>query len=120
MFEIYRPSSEPPAPCDVYPSSLFCLGLGYALWYPEPHDTGEPQIGDIGYVSDGAFIRIFNLNQAKSEHKVPVGCWHKPFENTEAIPEEVFRPDRRHRPISDGPFVSRGVVKRETRGSIST
>ena len=122
MFELYRPSSspDPASPYAVYPASLFALGLGYALWYPEPHDTGESQIGDVGYAHEGAFIRIFNINGSKPEHQV--AFWHAPFTITDPLPEpeNVFRVDRRHRPISDGPYHSRGVQQREMRGSIST
>ena len=58
-----------PPPSDVYAASLLPVGEGYALWYPEPHDsTGEPQIGDVGYVRQGAFIRLFNINTSRSEH----------------------------------------------------
>ena len=121
MFEIYRSTSatDPSAPYVVYPSSLFCLSLGYALWFPEPHQTvGEPQIGDVGYVSEGAFIRMFNINVSKPEYQI--SHWGVPFETTEAPAENLFRPDKRLRPIKDDHYVSRGVRKKEIQGSIST
>lgn len=121
MFKLYRPSStpDPTFPFVVYPSSLFSLGLGYALWYPEPHETGESQIGDVGYVNDGAFIRLFNINDSKPEHQVTF--WHTPFKITNPLPgsENVFRPNKQHRAIDDGPYLSRGVQEKETHGSIS-
>ena len=122
MFELYRPASaaDPSSPYVVYPSSLFCLGLGYALWHPEPHETtGEPQIGDVGYVKEGALIRLLNINASRPEHQVT--SWKKPFENTDPLAdsEDAFHLDKRHGAISDGHHLSRGVRERETRGSIS-
>lgn len=121
MFELYRPSSssDRTSPYAVYPTSLFSLGLGYALWYPEPHETGESQIGDVGYVHEGAFIRLFNINLSKSEHGVTF--WKKAFENAAPLvdSEDLFVLDKRSRVISDGPYQSRGVKKKETRGSAS-
>lgn len=121
MFELYRPSSTTnrTSPYVVYPSSLFCLDLGYALWYPEPHKTGEPQIGDVGYVKEGAFIRLFNINNSKPEHQVTF--WKRPFDNTEPLSDsqDVFLLDERGAAVLDGSYLSRGVRERETRGSVT-
>ncbi|EKM58841.1 uncharacterized protein PHACADRAFT_248938 [Phanerochaete carnosa HHB-10118-sp] len=119
MFKLFRSESsqDSPVPYTVYPSSLFCLGLGYALWHPEPHETGEPQIGDVGYVSRGAFIRLFNINTSKEDYAVTF--WDAPFEPTDTLPEGVFRADRRHAPIAPDQYRSRGVYRRETSGSVS-
>lgn len=121
MFELYRPSNATnrTSPYVIYPSCLFCLDLGYALWYPEPHKTGEPQIGDVGYMKEGAFIRLFNINTSQPEHQVTF--WKRPFETTEPLAdsENLFLLDTRDRAISDGPHLSRGVRQRETRGSVT-
>ena len=119
IFKLYRASSRenPSSPYIIYPSSLFCLDLGYALWYPEPHDSGEVQIGDVGYVHQGAFIRAFNINTSEDKHKVT--WWKKRFEITEPPPEDVFVLDKRGRPIEDGPYLSRGVQEKEIGGSVS-
>lgn len=68
---------------DVYARQLMMVGHGYPLWNPQPNkrrssDSFDPpvQIGDVGYVSNGTFIRLFNatkdahdeINQA---HGVP-------------------------------------------------
>ena len=34
--------------------------LGHPLWYPDPEDSGEVEIGDVGYIHQGRFRRIFN------------------------------------------------------------
>lgn len=120
MFKIYRPSRSPeiPTPEIIYPKSMVLLGQGYALWYPEPQVTGEPQIGDVGYISGGAFVRLFNINStAPDGHKVTY--WDAPFEVVPPLPPTTFRIDRRHNVLGPGRFCSHGVHERETRGSIS-
>ena len=120
MFEIYRlPSApDPSSPYFVYPTSLFSLDLGYALWFPEPHESGQPQIGDVGYIREGGFIRLFNINDATPDsHKVTY--WGSHFEISPPVPPDVFRIDRRHNALRPGVFVSHGVQERETGGSIS-
>ncbi|KAJ3553363.1 hypothetical protein NM688_g3652 [Phlebia brevispora] len=34
--------------------------LGHPLWYPDPDDRGDVQIGDVGYIVKGRFKRVFN------------------------------------------------------------
>lgn len=108
MFRPRRPSS---APDDIYSSSLETLHLGRALWYPEPHVTGEPQIGDVGYIREGAFVRLFNLDTSVPEKKVTF--WPTPFESIEPLPVHVFQIDSRRRPLAPDHYCSHGV---ETKG----
>ncbi|GJE94285.1 WD40 repeat domain-containing protein [Phanerochaete sordida] len=121
MFDIYRPQStseDPTSPFVVYPSNLFSLKLGYALWYPEPHKpTGQPQIGDVGYIREGAFIRLFNINVSKSDHGVEF--WKPPYEPEDPPGADVFLLDQRSGPITPGHYPSRGVRKKELGGSVS-
>ena len=46
---------------DVYAQQLIMLGHGYPLWKGTPSNC-QPgvQIGDVGYLSEGEFIRLFN------------------------------------------------------------
>ncbi|EKM58888.1 uncharacterized protein PHACADRAFT_249001 [Phanerochaete carnosa HHB-10118-sp] len=67
---MFRFRRLPSAPYEIYSSSLDTLYLGHALWYPEPHVTGEPQIGDVGFARRGAFVRLFNLDTSAPEKKV--------------------------------------------------
>ena len=46
---------------EVYSKELNSLSLGCPLWFPEPTDSGEIQIGDVGFVRDGGFHRLFNI-----------------------------------------------------------
>lgn len=56
-------------PFTVYRDQLTSLYQGLALWKPNPPAVGEPpkasydkvSIGDVGYVREGAFIRMFNV-----------------------------------------------------------
>jgi len=55
-----------PAPvdhCNIYREQLLPLGYGHALWEPNPieHFYDQVSIGDVGYVSDGFFHRMFNV-----------------------------------------------------------
>ena len=47
---------------DIYAKQLFPTCHGYPLWHPEiePARGLEIQIGDVGFLKDGAFKRIFN------------------------------------------------------------
>ena len=113
MFKLRRPSSSPYV---VYPSSLFSLDQGYALWYPEPHESGEVQVGDVGYIREGAFIRLFNIDVSAPEKKVTF--WRKAFEITDPPPPDVFQLDRRSRPLVPDHYCSHGVERKETRASV--
>ncbi|KAJ3528305.1 hypothetical protein NM688_g8017 [Phlebia brevispora] len=46
---------------EVYAEQLNPLSLGHPLWFPDPIDAGEIQIGDVGYIDDGSFQRLFNI-----------------------------------------------------------
>ena len=65
----------------LYAEGLRCLGHGLPLWDPQSTSTGGVQIGDVGYMQDGCFFRLFNAFVAAdhlyNRHGVPVG--HIPF-----------------------------------------
>ncbi|EKM58876.1 uncharacterized protein PHACADRAFT_248977 [Phanerochaete carnosa HHB-10118-sp] len=97
------------APDEIYSSSLETLYLGRALWYPEPHKSGELQIGDVGFIRRGAFIRLFNLDTSTPENKVPSDYWPKQFDNMEPLPPHVLQIDERSRSLGPGHYCSHGV-----------
>ncbi|KZT71110.1 hypothetical protein DAEQUDRAFT_724476 [Daedalea quercina L-15889] len=71
--------AAPLTAADVYAGQLYRLGHGYPLWDPNP-PKGEPFIGDVGFISQGTFHRIFNALEPKDDGAnklAPVG--HKPF-----------------------------------------
>ena len=52
-------------PFNVYRDQLTSQYHGLALWNPNPvkglYHCGHVSIGDVGYLSDGDFIRMFNV-----------------------------------------------------------
>ena len=57
---------------DTYAQELFPLGFGHPLWYPQPSGlTGNEKIdiGDVGYIEDGAFVRLFNVTKGAHREK---------------------------------------------------
>ena len=104
---MFKFRSRPPSSLsDVYATCLSSYALGYPLWFPEPHDTGMPQIGDVGYVDEGAFRRLFNINTAEDAHKVDF--WKPPFDIADPLNSEVFRTEKRN-PMLPGRYRSHGV-----------
>ena len=83
---------------------------GYPLWFPEPHDTGEPQIGDVGYLEDGAFVRLFNINV--SDTNLHVTRWKRSFTVAEPLDPTAFDADPR-KVLLPGAYHSNGTAKRD-------
>lgn len=50
---------------NVYAEQLFPFKHGYPLWHPEPTKHGEVEIGDIGYIREGGFYRLFNATRPR-------------------------------------------------------
>ena len=50
-------------PFEVYRDQLATLSLGLALWNPNPPKEfyDHVSIGDVGYLHEGTFIRMFNV-----------------------------------------------------------
>ena len=96
------------------------LRYGYALWHPEPHKTGEAQIGDVGYIREGAFIRLFNLNASKPEHQVRQFRRKPSFEPTAPLSSEVFEAlDERRSLLPIGSYRSHGVQQSALNGAVN-
>ena len=114
MFRLFHRS---PAPDKIYSSSLQTLHLGYALWYPEPHKSGELQIGDVGYIDDGSFVRVLNIDSSKPEHQVD--SWTPPFEVDQPLSPDVFRRKAHDNPLEPGHYPSHGVRMTEVGGTVN-
>jgi hypothetical protein len=50
----------PMVACETYASSLIAKGHGYPLWEPDPGEYPPVELADVGYISDGGFIKLFN------------------------------------------------------------
>lgn len=99
----------------VYAKQLFYRGHGLPMWIPEPSEFGTVQIGDVGYVVDGCFYRLFNATKP-ADHSL----------NCNGVPASyeplVFKPSLVHR-VNDylppGPLCSRSVRDAEIRIGIA-
>lgn len=99
-------TSASKAPAEVYAKQLFSLNYGYPLWNPEPpaHE-GEVLIGDVGFVKNGTFYRMFNAIRPSDD---PV--------NKDGVPEGYtpfqFRSEKSC--ISRPAAIKRGVLHSRT------
>ncbi|GJE94290.1 WD40 repeat domain-containing protein [Phanerochaete sordida] len=116
MFTLFR-ALDSEAAYHIYPSCLSGRGYGYPLWRPEPHDTGEPQIGDVGYVREGAFVRLFNINISAAAYQVE--GWHPQFKIEEPPSLGVFRVAQYTASLMAGSLKSRGVEEVEISGKLT-
>lgn len=46
---------------EIYARELGQLQHGEALWVPEPNGYDEARVGDVGYIADGVFNKLFNV-----------------------------------------------------------
>jgi hypothetical protein len=97
-------------PSDVFREQLASLFYGCALWVPDPAPLYQQvSIGDVGYVRDGYFVRMFNVLLE----------WDDPRNRTFCLPEEYTRLDMgpfvnvRKSKFSKGPYYSRQVTTEE-------
>ncbi|KZT63899.1 hypothetical protein DAEQUDRAFT_679571 [Daedalea quercina L-15889] len=65
---------------DVYAQQLFRLGYGYPLWDPQT-PRGEVYVGDVGFIDEGSFHRVFNATNPEDHpaNKYGVPSGYKPF-----------------------------------------
>ena len=78
-------------PFTVYRDQLTALSHGLALWNPDPPKKiySNVEIGDVGYLHEGTFIRMFNV-------KLP---WDHPSNGLLGKPEP-------YDPLDCGPFTN--------------
>jgi hypothetical protein len=80
----------PLPPYNVYREQLTSLFHGHALWEPDPTNLyAQVSVGDVGYVREGCFFRMFNV----------LLNWDDPSNHTLCEPEPYLRLDL-------GPFVN--------------
>ena len=99
----------------VYAEQLVNRGYGLPLWRPEPvTPTDEVEIGDVGYVSEGEFIRLFNTMKPAGDplnaNGVPSG-----FVMLQPGPW-LLRSDEHHLP--PGPVCTTTTTYRQARGEL--
>jgi hypothetical protein len=88
---LFLPIMPDGRPCNIYREQLIPLDQGHALWEPNPVEGlyDRVTIGDVGYVMDGFFHRMFNVT-------LP---WDNPSNQTHGVP-----PPQRYEPLDIGPF----------------
>jgi hypothetical protein len=81
---------------NVYQDQLTALSQGLALWNPSPPKEiyDRVSIGDVGYLQEGTFIRMFNV-------MLP---WDHPSNHRLGVPEA-------YEPLDCGPFAN--TLKRQ-------
>lgn len=101
---------------EVYAEQLGSLFYGHPLWFPEPTDAGETQIGDVGILENGQLHRLFNITVA-ADH---------PWNSLLGVPEDFVPVDinkyakqRRPNYLSPGPFASHSVKTLEIGPQVS-
>ena len=99
-------------PFNIYREQLSSLHHGLALWDPKPVDK-HVSIGDVGYLDNGAFIRMFNVTLPwdDTSNKLP----GKPGEY-ELINSSYFR-DVRDNEIREGEHYTPQVSKVDNVGA---
>ena len=45
---------------ETYAASLLSKGHGHPLWEPDPGEYPAVDIADVGYISNGGFVKLFN------------------------------------------------------------
>jgi hypothetical protein len=102
----------PRPPYDTYREQLASLFYGHALWVPDPAPLYQQvSIGDVGYVSEGYFVRMFNV----------ILEWNDPLNRTSLeLGPEPYPPlemgsfvNIRRSGFSKGPYYSRAVSSSE-------
>jgi hypothetical protein len=73
----------------IYREQLTSLFHGHALWQPDGPDPTGVSVGDVGYVREGRFFRMFNVLLE----------WNDPLNYSLCEPEPYTRLDL-------GPFVN--------------
>lgn len=94
-----------PHPSKTYGEVMCDAGLGLALYEPEPKNYDHIRVGDVGFVKQGAFTRLYNAcfeadDPANENSSLPV-----PY--TSISPE--FRGVSAHSHLDQGPYMSYAV-----------
>ncbi|KZT65362.1 hypothetical protein DAEQUDRAFT_531069 [Daedalea quercina L-15889] len=105
-----------PTAWDVYAHELLPLGYGYPLWDPSPDPkAGEIEIGDVGFMENGQFVRLFNPTLPR-EHPVN-RTWGLPkdFRKLELPEKLIYEKDLT---LASDSLCSRHVTKAEVNAKL--
>jgi hypothetical protein len=98
-------------PFDVYRERLSSLSNGYALWDPNPVVALYEMVavGDVGYVKEGTFYRMFNVTREWGDDSNQKFGTRKP-ENYEPMKEADFQDIKTSR-LPKGDYYSPNVSR---------
>ncbi|EKM58726.1 uncharacterized protein PHACADRAFT_182972 [Phanerochaete carnosa HHB-10118-sp] len=100
----------------VYADQLVGRGYGLPLWHPEPTpEHGEIEVGDVGYVSEGQFIRLFNAMRPEQDPLNALGV-PKGFVMLEPNARHSFSAPTH---VSPGPICTTSTTSRKAGAGIS-
>ena len=105
------------SPSEIFARKLSSIQHGLPLWYPEPHGSGEVHIGDVGYINDGAFIRVLNVKGNPSDTDKIHVFWKRESPSLETLHDTSLRLDSRDAAIAPGHLTSRGVTRTKVEAS---
>ncbi|KAI0086257.1 hypothetical protein BDY19DRAFT_370479 [Irpex rosettiformis] len=100
---------------EVYAEQLLPKAHGLPLWIPEPSKFGEVLIGDVGYVYDGCFYRLFNVTHPPDDD-VNQGGVPEEFEVLEYDPCLLHRVDQY---LDAGVVCSKSVARADVSAAAS-
>jgi hypothetical protein len=91
----------------TYAKALFPKGHGHPLWEPDPGEYAPMEIADVGYISDGGFIKLFNASSRIDDWSNRLGY---PERHTPLLVGDI----RRRTPLPKKPeyISSEGVQKK--------
>jgi hypothetical protein len=93
-------------PHQVYGIQLSVPHFGYPLWEPDPAQRyDQVSIGDIGYLNEGSFIRMFNVLLPWDHPSNQTFCQPEPY-----IPLELGPSGIRESRFNRGNYYSSGVT----------
>jgi hypothetical protein len=100
-------------PFNIYREQLSSLYQGLALWDPKPIEDfhkqpGHVSIGDVGYLDNGAFMRMFNVTLPWND---PSNELHEKPEKYERIKPKYSSKVRDKEIIREGEYYTPQVSK---------
>ena len=78
-----------PLTANIFAAELVGAGLGLPLWYPEPNGR-EVEIGDVGFIFNNSFIRLFNV-MFPSSHPANAGGVPRDFVPLQLSPDDQLK-----------------------------
>jgi hypothetical protein len=97
----------PSSTYNVYREQLTSLFQGHALWEPEPTSLcTQVSIGDVGYIREGHFIRMFNVLLEWNDLSNYTLCEPEPYTSLDLGPFVNIRESK----FSKGDYCSRHVT----------